>query len=124
MDLGLFDAYFNAPPRTAYTGPHLIGHDVITCDLFTHTPNNNSKLWKFSYERPGLESHLGFMLITKGFASHCFFFESELNRKKSQRFLREAMEKMKGQHFTSPSGQYSRSDVTFSRITFSRKISH
>ena len=96
MDLGLFNAYFYYPPKAAYTSPHFLETDVLVCDLFVHSPNNNCKLWEFSYERPSLESHLAFQLITEQFAAHCPFLESELNRKKSQRILKEVMSKIEG----------------------------
>lgn len=94
MDLGLFTAYFYYPPKSAYGSPHWLDTEVLVCDLFVHEPGNNAKLWKFSYERPELQSHLGFQLIIERFAAHCPFLESELNRKKSQRILREAMSKI------------------------------
>ena len=93
MDLGLFNAYFYYPPKAAYAGPHWLHTDVLVCDLFVHEPDNNAKLWKFSYERPELKSHIGFQLITEKFAAHCPFLESELNRKKSQRILKDATSK-------------------------------
>ena len=96
MDLGLFNAYFYYPPKAAYAKPHLLDTNVLVCDLFVHAPDNNCKLWKFSYERPKLESHLGFQLIANRFAAHCAFLESELNRKKSQRVLKDAMSKTEG----------------------------
>jgi len=96
MDAGLFIAYFYYPPKTSHNSPHYLDRGALVCDLFTHLPDNGVKLWKFSYERPPLEHHMAFLLVTKKFAAHCGYFESELNRKKSQRELKAALSKESG----------------------------
>lgn len=90
----LFNAYCYFPPKAAYVLPHNIDKDVLACDLYIHDRDQKEiKLWSVSYIRPPIESHVAFMMIIQNMACHCAFFNSELNRKKAQRAIKEAKEK-------------------------------
>ena len=96
MDLGLFDAYFYPPPKSAFASPHQLDEDILSCDLYIHLPNNKINWWQFSYDRPELQSHIGYHLIAQKMAAYCPFFESELNRDASQRIMRDNLYDKKG----------------------------
>lgn len=88
----IFIAYLYYPPSLSYRPPHNIKRETVICDLYLKRAEGEVYWGELSISRPPISDHLAFNLVTKGFASPCPYFESALNRKKSQRQLKEYMQ--------------------------------
>ena len=88
----IFGAYFYYPPNASYQPPHNVNRETLVCDLYLYGSESQVTWFTLSYKRPPIEDHIAFDMVVKRLAVKCTFFQSELNRKKSQRALMQATE--------------------------------
>ena len=114
----IFIAYLYFPPSQSYQPPHNIKRETVICDLYLKQAEGGVDWGELSISRPPISDHLAFNLVTKGFASSCPYFESALNRKKSQRLLKEYMQAQKAGQYLK---QFSNSNSQICRKRSFRK---
>jgi len=85
-------AYLYYPPSQSCQPPHSLSRDLLVCDLYLNHMSVDIEWGELSYTRPPIHNHLAFLLVANKFAGSCSYFNSELNRKKSQKALMQYME--------------------------------